>query len=151
MLDDNYFMGLAIGQARQAADVAEVPIGAILVIGDQIYSCQANERETRNDPTAHAEILALRHAAETLGNWRLVESTMYVTAEPCVLCSGALYLARVKRVVLGCPNPKGGALRFIQEHEKTLGLNHTIDVVGGVRELECAQLLKEFFQHRRGK
>ena len=149
MLSDNYFMGLAIAQARKGADAGEVPIGSIVVIGDQVYSAQGNERETRFDPTAHAEVWAIRHAAERIESWRLEEATVYVTAEPCTLCSGALYLARVKRVVFGCPNPKGGALRFLREHEKTLNLNHTLDVVGGVRELECAQLLKEFFQQRR--
>jgi tRNA(adenine34) deaminase len=147
--DNDYFMGLAMAQAREAGDRQEVPIGAVLVIGDQIYSGAGNEREESSDPTAHAEVLALRHAAERLRTWRLTDSTLYVTAEPCLLCTGALYLARVKRVVFGCTNPKGGALRFVREHEKKLGLNHSIEVGSGVRELECAQLLKTFFKHRR--
>jgi tRNA(adenine34) deaminase len=151
MLDHNYFMGLALNQAKAAAEAGEVPIGAVVVIGDQVYSSRGNERENLNDPTAHAEVMALRHAAERVGGWRLEKATMYVTAEPCVLCSGAVYLARIDRVVFGCANPKGGALRFIREHERTLNLNHSVEVVPGVRELECAQLLKDFFAQRRIK
>lgn len=149
-LSDSYYMGIALDCARQAALRGEVPVGAILVLNSEIYSAAGNAREHSADPTAHAEVLAIRHASERLGTWRLHEATLYVTTEPCVLCTGALYLARVHRVVYGCRNPKGGALDFISAHEGELRLNHHIEIVGGIRELECAKLLKDFFQNKRG-
>ncbi|HLG19792.1 MAG TPA: tRNA adenosine(34) deaminase TadA [Bdellovibrionota bacterium] len=150
-LSDNYFMGLAIQRARKAALRGDVPVGAIVVIDGNIYSEGGNEREALQDPTAHAEVVALRHAAETLQSWRLENATVYVTAEPCLLCTGAIYLARIQRVVFGCPNPKGGALRFVSVNEQHLNLNHRVEITGGVRELECAQLLRTFFVERRDK
>jgi len=142
-------MGVALQKAKEAAERGEVPVGAILVIGDEVFAAQSNARETDRDPTAHAEVCAIRQAAERLESWRLPESTLYVTTEPCLLCTGAIYLARIKRVIFGCTNPKGGALRFVAENRTKLGLNHSPEILGGIRELECAALLKDFFRVRR--
>jgi tRNA(adenine34) deaminase len=150
-LSDAYYMGLAIRRAKEAAVRGEVPVGAIVVIDGELYSSGGNAREERNDPTAHAEVLAIRHAAEMCESWRLETATMYVTVEPCLLCTGAILLSRIRRVVYGCANPKGGALRFAMEHRKTLGLNHEVEIVPGVAEFECAQLLKEFFKEKRAE
>jgi tRNA(adenine34) deaminase len=148
-MKDSYYMDVALRYAKEAAEKGEVPVGAILVRDGEIFSAHGNSREKSLDPTAHAEVLALQHAAERVGNWRLEDSTMYATVEPCLMCTGALILARVKRVVFGCTNPKGGALRFVMAHRQQLNLNHEIEIVGGVRELECAQVLKDFFKARR--
>lgn len=148
-LSDTYFMDVAIRQARETALRGDVPVGAILVIDGTIYSAAGNTREAINDPTAHAEILAIRHASEMCESWRLETATLYVTVEPCLLCTGAIYLSRIQRVVYGCANPKGGALRFVSEHRKILGLNHEVEIVSGVSEFECAQLLREFFKEKR--
>ena len=150
-ISDIYFMKLAIEQARKAEQLQEIPIGAILLLDGIIYSAHFNKRETEKDPLAHAEILAIRHASGMLEKWRLENATLYVTAEPCLLCSGAIYLSRIKRVVFGCSNPKGGALRFVQDNKKELGLNHQIELCGGVLELECAQLLRFFFRECRSR
>lgn len=141
-----YYMDMALKKAEEAAACGEVPIGALLVIGDQIYSQKGNLRESNLDPTAHAEILALKHASETVQNWRLLDSALYVTVEPCLMCTGAIYLARVKQVIYGCKNPKGGALDFVSKNEDLFKLNHTVEVIPSVRELECARLLKVFFK-----
>lgn len=148
-LSDTYYMEVALKQAREAAVRGEVPVGAIVVMDQKVYSAAANTREASNDPTAHAEVLAIRHAAEMTEAWRLENATLYCTVEPCLLCTGAVFLSRIRRVVYGCANPKGGALRFASEHRKTLGLNHQVEVASGVAEVECASLLKEFFKERR--
>ena len=150
-LDDNYYMGLAIRRAQEVGVKGDVPVAALVVMNGTIYSTEGNDRERSHDPTAHAEVIAIRHAAEMTNSWRLENSTLYVTAEPCLMCTGSIYLSRVRKVVFGCANPKGGALRFIAEHEKKLGLNHRVEIVSGVRELECAQLLRIFFAERRDK
>ncbi len=142
-------MGIALTFAQKAFQNDEVPVGAILVCNGEIYSSAGNERENTFDPTAHAEILAIRHASERLESWRLPGATLYVTTEPCLLCTGAIYLARIRRVVFGCRNPKGGALEFISSREKELKLNHHLEIEAGIRELECAKLLKDFFQAKR--
>ena len=149
MFDDSYYMGLALRRASEAADRGEVPIGAVIVIDGAIYSIQGNEREGTHDPSAHAEMVALRHAADLRGGWRLEGALLYVTAEPCLMCTGAIYLARIARVIFGCPNPKGGALRFVAKHARELRLNHTVAIEAGLREIECAQLLRDFFAQRR--
>ncbi len=148
-LSDAYFMEIAIRQAKDTAVRGEVPVGALVVIDGAVYSAAANARETASDPTAHAEVLAIRHASEMCESWRLETATLYVTVEPCLLCTGAIYLSRIKRVVYGCANPKGGALRFVSKHRKTLGLNHEVEILPGVHEFECAQLLREFFKEKR--
>ncbi|MEN8141067.1 MAG: tRNA adenosine(34) deaminase TadA [Thermodesulfobacteriota bacterium] len=147
---DEMWMGLALAQARHSARLGEVPIGAALVAADgTLLSAAGNCPIGCNDPTAHAEIIALRRAAALLGNYRLNGTTLYVTLEPCVMCAGALVLARVARVVYGATDAKGGGM---VSHYGVGGdglLNHTLALEGGVLADECAQLLKDFFRQRR--
>jgi tRNA(adenine34) deaminase len=142
-------MGLAIERAREAERHGDVPIGAVVARGEQVLAAAGNERELRADPTAHAEILAIRAAAEGLGGWRLPETTLYVTLEPCAMCAGAIVLARVPTVVFGAPDPKAGAAGSVLDVLAEPALNHRPEVIAGVRESECAALLREFFAGRR--
>lgn len=142
------FIGRALDQARRARDAGEVPIGAVLVSDGAVCAEAHNEPIRSLDPSAHAEILVLRRAAQALGNYRLPGTTLYVTIEPCLMCVGALVLARVATLVYGADDPKAGAIRSIQNIER-LPLNHRFDVVGGVREHECRELMLEFFRARR--
>ncbi len=143
-------MSLALAQARMGQALGEVPVGAVLVDsqGKEVAS-GFNQPVRSNDPTAHAEIVVLREAARLLSNYRLPGTTLVVTVEPCLMCAGALFNARVARVVYGAREPKWGAFESLLRVED-LKLNHRIEVVGGVREEECAALLREFFHHRRG-
>jgi tRNA(adenine34) deaminase len=141
---DHELMGAAIAAARGAGEAGDVPVGAVLVVADEIIASASNRRQRSNDPTAHAEIEVLRAAAEVVGNWR-VEGTIYVTQEPCPMCAGALVNARVARLVYGCPNPKAGAVHSLFELVTDSRLNHRMDVTGGVRADECAALLSGFF------
>lgn len=134
--------------AAYAEAVGDVPIGAVLVCGDLIVEAK-NEKESRPDATAHAEMLLLREAAARLGAWRLSEATVYVTKEPCVMCAGAMVAARVKRLVYGCRDPKGGAAGSVLDVVQHPALNHRIDVTGGVLEEETAAQLQAFFKKRR--
>jgi tRNA(adenine34) deaminase len=143
-------MGLAIEQAREAEAHDDVPIGAAIFRGDEPLALAGNERELRRDPTAHAEILAIRAAAEALGGWRLPGTTLYVTLEPCAMCAGAIVLARIPTVVIGAPDPKAGAAGSVLDVLAEPALNHRPQVVAGVREEECAALLRGFFNARRG-
>ena len=142
-------MGLAIEQARAAERGGDVPIGAVVARGGEPLAAAGNERELRRDPTAHAEILAIRAAAEALGGWRLPDTTLYVTLEPCAMCAGAIVLARIPEVVYGAPDPKAGAAGSVLDVLAEPALNHRPDVIGGVLEDECAALLTEFFSARR--
>ncbi len=142
-------MGVAIEEARKAEAHGDVPIGAALFRGEELLSRAGNERELRRDPTAHAELLAIRAAAEALGGWRLPETTLYVTLEPCAMCAGAIVLARVPRIVFGAADPKAGAAGSVLDVLREPALNHRPDIVGGVREAECAELLRTFFAARR--
>jgi tRNA(adenine34) deaminase len=142
-------MGLAIEQARQAEAQGDVPIGAAILRDGERLALAGNERELRRDPTAHAEILAIRAAAETLGGWRLPGTTLYVTLEPCAMCAGAIVLARIPTVVIGAPDPKAGAAGSVLNVLQEAALNHRPEVITGVREQECAALLKSFFAERR--
>jgi tRNA(adenine34) deaminase len=142
-------MGLAIEHAREAELHGDVPIGAVVARGDEPLAAAGNERELRRDPTAHAEILAIRAAAEALGGWRLPETTLYVTLEPCAMCAGAIVLARIPAVVFGAPDPKAGAAGSVLDVLGEPALNHRPLVRGGVMEDECAALLREFFASRR--
>jgi tRNA(adenine34) deaminase len=142
-------MGLAIEQARAAERGGDVPIGAVVARGGEPLAAAGNERELRRDPTAHAEILAIRAAAEALGGWRLSGTTLYVTLEPCAMCAGAIVLARIPEVVYGTPDPKAGAAGSVLDVLAEPALNHRPDVIGGVLEDECAALLTEFFSARR--
>ena len=139
----------ALAAAAGAAEAGEVPIGAVLARGDQILAVAGNERERRPDPTAHAEILVLRAAAERLGGWRLPQTTLYVTLEPCAMCAGAIVLARVPRVVYAAADPKAGAAGSVLDVLAEPRLNHRPQVTGGVLAGECAALLTEFFAARR--
>jgi tRNA(adenine34) deaminase len=143
-------MDLAIEQARLAEAHGDVPIGAAILRDGEPLARAGNERERRRDPTAHAEILAIRAAAETLGGWRLPGTTIYVTLEPCAMCAGAIVLARIPTVVFATPDPKAGAAGSVLDILAEPALNHRPDVIAGVREAECAALLREFFAARRG-
>jgi tRNA(adenine34) deaminase len=144
------FMGLALTQAREAAAAGEVPVGAVVVGEDGEILAQAhNAPISLNDPTAHAEILALRRAATRVGNYRLPGATLYVTIEPCLMCVGAILHARLKRLVFGAADPKAGACVSLYRVPEDLRLNHRIEVTGGIREAECRELLQQFFQGRR--
>jgi tRNA(adenine34) deaminase len=143
-------MEVAIAEARKAEAHGDVPIGAAVFRGDELLARAGNERELRRDPTAHAEVLAIRAAAEKLGGWRLPETTLFVTLEPCAMCAGAIVLARVPLLVYGTPDPKAGAAGSVLDVLAEPALNHRPQIVGGVREAECALLLREFFTSRRG-
>ena len=144
------FMGAAMTAARVGADAGEVPVGAVLVRDDTIVSVAHNAPIGLQDPTAHAEVLVLRDAARQVGNYRLVGATVYVTAEPCVMCVGALAHARVQRVVFGCCEPKAGALGSVYDLTGQAVGTHRFAVTAGVRSDEAATLLREFFRVRRG-
>jgi tRNA(adenine34) deaminase len=146
---DERLMGLALEQARRAESHGDVPIGALLAREGEPLAAAGNERELRSDPTAHAEVLAIRAAAEALGGWRLPETTLYVTLEPCPMCAGAIVLARVPRVVFGAADPKAGAAGSVIDILGEAALNHRPSVAGGLREQECAALLQAFFAARR--
>jgi tRNA(adenine34) deaminase len=146
---DEYFMRLAIREAERAVEHDDVPIGAVVVRDGEVIAAGHNERELRQDPTAHAEILALREAARAAGVWRVLDSVLYVTLEPCAMCAGAIVLARVPRVVFGCTDPKAGAAGSVLDVLAEPRLNHRPDVAGGLLAAECATLLTDFFATRR--
>jgi tRNA(adenine34) deaminase len=146
---DGELMSLALAEARRAAVHGDVPVGAVLVIEGRVVASRHNERELRQDPTAHAELLAMRDAAESLGTWRLEHATMVVTLEPCPMCAGALVAARVRRVIFGATDPKAGACGTLYNLCQDPRLNHEVAVTGGVREEECAAVLTDFFAGRR--
>jgi tRNA(adenine34) deaminase len=142
-------MRAALEQARLADAAGEVPIGAVIVINERIVATGYNQPIGTVDPTAHAEVMALRAAAAALGNYRLTGARLYVTLEPCLMCVGALLHARVAEVIYGAPEPKTGALISIARAHETPGLNHRFAVTGGVLEEECRAVVQEFFQARR--
>jgi tRNA(adenine34) deaminase len=142
-------MGMAIERAREAAARGDVPIGAVVAREGEPLAAAGNERELRRDPTAHAEILAIRAAAEALGGWRLPGTTLYVTLEPCAMCAGAIVLARIPAVVYGAPDPKAGAAGSVLDVLAEPALNHRPALITGVMEDECAALLRDFFTLRR--
>ncbi len=146
---DEYFMRLAIREAERALEHDDVPIGCVIAHQGEVVAAAPNERELRGDPTAHAEILALREAAKALGGWRLPDTVAYVTLEPCAMCAGALVLARVPRVVYGTTDPKAGAAGSVLNVLAEPQLNHRPDVASGLLAGECAALLREFFATRR--
>jgi tRNA(adenine34) deaminase len=146
---DERFMRLAIGEAQRALEHEDVPIGAVVVRDDEVIGAGRNERERRQDPTAHAEVLALREAAAAVDSWRVLDSTLYVTLEPCAMCAGAIVLARVPRVVYGTVDPKAGAAGSVLDILAEPRLNHRPEVAGGLLADECATLLTDFFASRR--
>ena len=147
---DAAFMRAALGHAQAAARCGEVPVGAVLVRDERIIAGAGNNPIASHDPTAHAEIRALRAAGATLASYRLTDTTLYVTLEPCVMCAAAIVHARVRRLVFGAWDPKAGGAGSIANVFTLAGLNHRVDVFGGVLMDECAALLQEFFAQRRG-
>ncbi len=143
------WMALALEEARRAEEHGDVPIGCVIERHGELIGTGRNERERRGDPTAHAEVLALREAAARVGSWRVLDATLYVTLEPCAMCAGAVVLARVPRVVFGCADPKAGAAGSVLDVLGEARLNHRPQVTGGVLEHECAELLRAFFRARR--
>jgi tRNA(adenine34) deaminase len=143
------FMRRALAAAEEAAGRGEVPVGAVIVRGDEILAVAHNERETANDPTAHAEVVALRRAAAALGSWRLTDADLYVTMEPCPMCAGALVNARIRRLYFGCDDPKAGAVRTLYSLLDDKRLNHRVEVVPGVLGAEGSALLRTFFSRLR--
>ena len=146
---DRRHMQTALQLAEHAARHGDVPIGAVVARGDEVLGQAGNERELRRDPTAHAEVLAIRAAAEALGGWRLPGTTIYVTLEPCAMCAGAIVLARIPAVVYAAPDPKGGAAGTVIDVLGEPRLNHRPEVIRGVLERESAELLERFFGARR--
>jgi tRNA(adenine34) deaminase len=148
--DDDHWMGLALEEAARAAQEQEVPVGAVVVQDGRLLGRGHNASIARHDPTAHAEILALREAARTAGNYRLPGATLYATVEPCAMCCGALVHARVARLVFGADDPKAGAVRSLHRLLDDPRLNHQVAVTAGVRAAACGERLREFFRARRG-
>jgi tRNA(adenine34) deaminase len=146
---DEYFMRFAIREAIQALDHDDVPIGAVVVHDGEVIGAGHNERELREDPTAHAELIALREAARALGSWRVLDSVMYVTLEPCAMCAGAIVLARLPRLVFGAKDPKAGAAGSVLDVLSVPQFNHRPQVESGLLAEECGDLLRAFFAPRR--
>ena len=143
-------MALALQEAERAAEHHDVPIGAVILDPDGIVvSAAGNERELVGDPTAHAEVLAIRRAAEAIDNWRLDDHTLVVTLEPCTMCAGALVQARIGRLVFGAYDPKAGAVASLWDVVRDRRLNHRVEVIGGISETACGDLIRDFFQPRR--
>lgn len=148
-LNDSFWMKFALAEARQAQRTNEVPIGAVVVLEDRLIGYGHNQPIGRCDPTAHAEIIALRQAAARVGNYRLTNATMYVTIEPCAMCAGALVNARIRRLVFGATEPRQGAVNSVFQICTNSSLNHQVEVTAGVEEAECKALMQAFFKARR--
>ena len=148
---DEDFMRQALAEAEKAAVRGEIPVGAVLVIGNEVIAAAHNMRETWQDPTAHAESIVLREASARLGRWRLPDATVFVTMEPCLMCAGALVLARVGRLVYGCRDPRAGALGSVYDVVRDGRLNHTYRITPGILETECRDVLSVFFEKLRRK
>lgn len=149
MEDDIKYMKMALAEARKAYQRAEVPIGAVVVCNDQVVGRGFNLREQTQDPTSHAEMIALREAAENEASWRLEDCQLYVTLEPCPMCAGAILQSRIKRLVYGASDPKAGAVKSLYQLLNDDRFNHQVEVEAGVMEAESAQLLKDFFRDLR--
>jgi tRNA(adenine34) deaminase len=146
---DEDFMREALSVAANAAAYGETPVGAVLVVGGEIIAAAHNMRETWQDPAAHAELLVVRKASARLGRWRLQDATVYVTLEPCLMCAGAMVLARISRLVYGCRDPKAGALGSVYDVVRDGRLNHTYRITAGILESQCRALLQRFFEKLR--
>jgi tRNA(adenine34) deaminase len=146
---DDYFMRLAIREAERALEHEDVPIGAVVVFDGEVIGSGHNERELRQDPSAHAEMIAVREAARAVGSWRVLDTVLYVTLEPCAMCAGAIVLARVPRVVFGARDPKAGACGSVLDVLGEERLNHRPAVAGGLLEEECGSMISDFFASRR--
>ncbi len=149
--EDRHWMSEAIAEAIKAEQIGEVPIGAVIVKNNEIIGRGHNLRETRFDPTAHAEMVAIRDACDRLGAWRLLDCTLYVTLEPCPMCAGALVQSRVKRVVYGTADPKAGCAGTLMNLLQEPRFNHETELASGILQAECAALLTQFFRRLRGK
>ncbi|GEN34231.1 tRNA adenosine(34) deaminase TadA [Aneurinibacillus danicus] len=145
-MNDEYYMGLAIEEAKKAEALGEVPIGAVVVRDGQVVGRGYNLRETAKDPLAHAELIAIKQASETMGGWRLIGATLYVTLEPCPMCAGAIVQARIPRVVYGAMDPKAGCAGSLMNLLQEERFNHQVEMVQGICEAECSALLKDFFR-----
>lgn len=148
---DEKFMKIAIVEAYKAYSTLEVPVGAIVVYKDKVIGTGYNMRETLKDPTAHAEMIAIKRASEYLGGWRLIGCTMYVTVEPCPMCAGAILNSRIERLVIGTRDPKMGCCGTILDLLHNTSFNHQVDVTWGVLEEECSSIMKRFFKELRQK
>ncbi len=148
---DSEFMKVALEEAQQAFSLGEVPVGAILVHEGTIIARGHNQREWQQDPTAHAEMLVIQRAAEQLQSWRILDTTLYITLEPCLMCAGAMLQARIPRLVFGTLDPKAGACGSLFTVHQDSRLNHQIDIRHGIQEESCRNILKEFFQQLRQK
>jgi len=146
---DEHLMGLALEDARDAASAGDVPVGAVVARGEEVLGRAGNAREREQDPTAHAEILALRQAAAALGSWNLGGCTIYVTLEPCAMCAGALVLSRIDRLVFGADDPKAGFAGSLGDLVRDPRLNHALEVTSGVLADACGDVLRDFFRDRR--
>lgn len=144
-----YYMGIALEEAQKAFEKGEVPVGAVVVKGGSVIGRGHNLVESAKDPTAHAEILAIRQAAEFLGGWRLAGCDLYVTVEPCAMCAGAVVLARISRLFIGTPDPKAGACFSVNHLVTDPRLNHQVELIAGILEEECKQLMRTFFRQLR--
>lgn len=151
MTKDEFYMGKAIEEAKIAAAVGEIPVGAVVIYQKKAIARAYNLRETLPCATAHAELLAIEKACRALGRWRLTGCTLYVTVEPCPMCAGAIVNSRLDRVVYGCYDPKGGAVRSLFQIVDNPALNHRVEVTAGVRADECAAIMRDFFRSRRQK
>jgi tRNA(adenine34) deaminase len=149
MLSHEHYMRLALDEARQAAASDEVPVGAVIVCGGRLIASAHNQREQLRDPTAHAEMIAITQAAESLQSWRLEHCLLYVTLEPCPMCAGAIVQARIPWVIYGATDPKAGAVQSLYRLLEDARLNHRAQVVAGVLSAECGELLSEFFRRQR--
>lgn len=150
-MTDIEFMSLALAEAYKAEALGETPVGAVLIIGNVIVSAAHNMRETWQDPAAHAELLAVREASARLGRWRLSDATLYVTLEPCLMCAGALVLARISRLVYGCRDPKAGVLGSVYDVVRDGKMNHIFRITPGIMEAECSHVIQRFFEKVRNK
>ncbi len=148
-MDNKHYMEIAIKEAIQALEIDEVPIGAIIVKDDQIIARAHNLKEINQKSTAHAELLAIEKACEAIGSWRLEECTLYVTLEPCPMCAGAIIQSRIKHVVFGAYDPKGGSICSVMKMFDTAGYNHYPTYEGGVLNEMCSKLLTDFFKNKR--
>ena len=150
-MDDELYMREALEEARKALDEDEVPVGAVVVCEERVIGRAHNQRETLQDPTAHAEMIAITQAAAALGSWRMEGATVYATLEPCAMCTGAMILARVDRLVYGASDPKAGACGSVFDLAQTDKLNHKLQLSRGVLEPECSRILSRFFRGKRAE
>jgi tRNA(adenine34) deaminase len=149
MNKDEKYMKLALKEAHKAAAIDEVPVGAVIVLNDKVIARGFNKREINNDPLGHAEMIAIRKASKKLNNWRLVDCELYVTVEPCAMCAGAIMWSRLKRVVYGTGDPKGGAMGEVFNLFDERIVNHIPEIKGGVLAKECKEVIQSFFRNKR--